>query len=105
MLTTSVSMAPGRASFQIESFNMNESVTKHIDGSLALLQHDVADKRLKVTVLGHHVHEDDLAEDRFKTLDLDAHGTKDNALHGRLRCQLKLNSSNLFQVAESITPG
>ena len=62
-----------RGLFQVKPFDMNESVAEHVHGSLALLQHDVADQRFEVTVFRFHVDKNHLAEDGLETFNLDTH--------------------------------
>ena len=73
---------------------MDEAVAKHIHGRLALLQHDIADEGFKLPILGLHVHENHLAEDRLKPFDLNTNGTAHGPFHGCLRCQFKCDVSD-----------
>ncbi len=83
---------------------MDESVAEHVNGSLALLQHNVADTRLELSVFGLHVHKNDLAENRFEPFDPDTHWTTHDTVDGRLRRQFEPNSADFLQIAEAIPP-
>ena len=70
---------------------MDQPVAKHVHDRLALLQHNVADKRLKAAVFRGHIHENTFTENRLEALDLDTDGTTHGAVGGRLGCQFKLD--------------
>lgn len=93
-----------RGSLEIETFHVYQPVAEHVNGSLALLQNDVADEGFKSAILWLHVYEYDLTEDLPESFDLDADRAAYCARYRSLRSGLELYRSNLLQVSKAISP-
>jgi len=63
----------GMMLFQIHVLDGNQAMTEHVDGSLTLLQDDVTDQGLVITISGFHVDKGDFVEDGTKAFYLNAH--------------------------------
>src|SRR5437667_208518 len=87
-------------------WNPEEPVVDHVDGDTRLLEGHVADQRLVAPVLGFHLHEEELADDRVETRDADHDRPADLAAHrnaGNTRSANSRAGSRVSRPKNSIT--
>src|SRR5205814_8125243 len=58
---------------------LDELVLDHVDDGQRLLENHIADERLVLTVVGCHVHKEDVSREPTESTELNAHGASDFA--------------------------
>src|SRR5216117_411983 len=84
--------------------NPEEPVVDHVDGDTRLLEGHVADQRLVAPVLGFHLHEEELADDRVETRDADHDRPADLAAHDAMVGGLELDRARNRKGPETVPP-